>query len=143
MIYATYSDFAARYATRLSEAEVNSHYLPFASARLDGRLAPYFTVPFSLNNQTARDLTLDLAYLLVLQRSRDEADLAVMQRSLETRLAALANGEQAMVTTSGETILAQGARPVVWSTTARYRTVFDLRDAPLQEVDPQRLEEEG
>ena len=143
MIYATYSDFAARYATKLTEGEVNSHHLPFASTRLEGRLGPYFTVPFSLNNQTARDLTIDLAYLLVLQRSRDEADSEVMQRSLETRLAALVNGEQAMVTTSGETIFAHSARPVVWSTTARYRTVFDLRDAPLQEVDPHRLEEEG
>ncbi len=115
MSYATASDFTARYATRLDAAEIASHYLPFAAQRLDGWLAPHFTVPFSANNRTARDLTLELAYLLVLQRSKEPADRAPLAAAVEARLGRLARGEEAMLTDSGEALFASTAAVGVWS----------------------------
>lgn len=116
MIYATYSDFSTRYATRLPAAEVSSHLLPFASARLEGALGPYFGVPFAANNLTATDLTLDLAYLLVLQRSKAAEDAAALGKALAARLAALARGESAMITSSGELLHAAAvATSAVWA----------------------------
>lgn len=135
MNYATFSDFNARYATRLGEAEVTSHYLPFASTRLNGLLGGAFTVPFSSNNQTARDLTIDLAYLMVLQRSKEPQDHQALDQAVQGRITGLLEGREAMMTTSGEALFAEAARQVVWSSTARFRTVFDLRDAKLQSVD--------
>ena len=82
MSYATFSDFNTRYASRLSEAEINSHYLPYASARLEGLLGAAFTVPFSSNNLTARDLTIELAWLMVLRRGKGAGDYQPFAESL-------------------------------------------------------------
>ncbi|MDH4247407.1 MAG: hypothetical protein OEW39_06295 [Deltaproteobacteria bacterium] len=129
MDYATYSDFNARYATRLDPAEVASHYLPYAAARLEALLAPGFTAPFSTNNLTARDLTLDLAYLLMLQRHREQGDREGLERMVLRRIRALNEGQEAMQTTSGESLFARAASGVVWGSTAPYRTVFGRKGA--------------
>lgn len=142
MPYATYEDFAARYGTRVPAAEVNSHVLPFAAARLEAQLAPAFTVPFSANNRTATDLTVDLAYLLVLQRSKAPQDAEALRATLEARLARLRRGEEAMLTDSGAVLFAASPQGDVWSNTAPYHPVFGLRDASAQTVDPQRLTDE-
>jgi hypothetical protein len=118
MSYATFSDFAARYATRLSADEVGSDYLPYAAARLEGWLAPYFTVPFSNNNVTARDLTIDLAYLLLLQRSKEPRDAQPLAAAVQARLDGLAAGREAMITSSGDALFADVARGGVWGSTA-------------------------
>jgi hypothetical protein len=139
MAYATAAELALRYPTRLAESELSSHFLPHASTRLEALLATYFTVPFSDNNATARDLTLDLAYLLILQRSKEPGEAAPLAASLAERIAALAEGRQAMVTTSGETLWAAPATGGVWSSTAGRRPVFDLGSELAQRVDPERL----
>ena len=65
--YCTSSDCIARY-NRLSkidsaQTEIDSHFISFAENELDGLLSPKFTVPFSSNNVTAKDLAIDLTYL--------------------------------------------------------------------------------
>lgn len=134
MSYATYAEFNARYSTKLTEAEVNSDYLPFATSRLEGLLGGHFTVPFSSNNMTAKDITIDLAYLMILQRSREPKDFEGFGRAVNTRLSALTQGAEAMMTTSGEAIFSGTAQNVVWSNTARYKTVFNLKDALHQKL---------
>jgi len=134
MIYATYSDFSARYVTKLSEAEVSSHLLPFASARLEGALGPCFGVPFAANNLTATDLTLDLAYLLVLQRSKAPEDAAALEQAMRARLDALATGKAAMITSSGELLYAQATPSTVWaSNAAGGGPLFDCNGAQTEE----------
>jgi hypothetical protein len=125
MTYATYSDFSARYATRLGADEVTSHYLPYAAARLEGLLGPYFAVPFSSDNLTARDLTIDLAYLLLLQRSREPGDARPLAAAVGARLEALAAGREAMIAGSGTALFAAGAGGGVWSSTAGAAPRFD------------------
>ncbi|HKI97178.1 MAG TPA: hypothetical protein VKB51_01765 [bacterium] len=136
MIYATFSDFSARYATRLGADEVASHYLPYASARLEGLLGPYFAVPFSADNLTARDLTIDLAYLLLLQRSKEPGDARPLAAAVQARLEALAAGREAMVTTSGSALFADVVPGGVWSSTAdadpRF-TLWGAGDGPAEE----------
>ena len=134
MSYATFSDFNARYSTKLMEAEVTSDFLPYASSRLEGLLGGHFTVPFSANNLTAKDLTIDLAYLMILQRSREPKDFQGFGRAVDTRLRSLTQGVEAMMTTSGEALFSGIAQKVVWSNTARYKTVFDLKDALHQKL---------
>ena len=124
MSYATYSDFNTRYATRMEPAEVESHYLPFATARLDSALAGAFAVPFSSNNLTARDLTLDLAYLLMLQRNREQGDRTALEESLQRRLSDLREGREAMLSDSGDSLFSSKAASTVWGGAARYHTVY-------------------
>ena len=130
MAYATFSDFSTRYATGMSEADLSSHYLPFASSRLEALLAPYFTVPFSGNNLTARDLAMDLAYVLILQRSKEPKDSAALREHVEGRIAALAEGKESMITTSGEAIFALSAHVDVWSNTMDGAPVFVTSSDP-------------
>ena len=135
MIYATFSEFSARYAAKVTEAEVNSHLLPFASARVEAALGPYFPVPFQGDNLTAKDLTLDLAYLIVLQRAKDPADAAALSKNLDGRLAALAAGRAAMISASGDLLFAQPQPGGVWSSHGRVESpVFDT--GPSGPADP-------
>ena len=139
MPYATWSEFSERYPTRLPEAEVASHFLVHAASRLESMLAGYFSVPFSANNLTAKDLNIDLAYLLILQRSKSPSDGRPLAELVSERIAALRAGREAMVTTSGAALYRASGDGPVWSTTQPFKPVFDLREAPEQHVDPERL----
>ena len=46
---------------------------------------------------TAKDLTIDLAYLMILQRSREQKDFEGFGRAVDTRLTALTQGAEAMM----------------------------------------------
>jgi hypothetical protein len=137
MPYATYSEFSQRYPTRIPEAEITSHFLPHAANRLEAMLAGYFSVPFSANNLTAKDLCIDFAYLMILQRSKSPKDGEGLAQLVSDRVAALRAGREAMVTTSGEALYRVDGQ--VWSTTQPFKPVFDLREAPEQRIDPDRL----
>lgn len=117
MAYATYGEFNIRYATRLQETELTSHYLPAASHRLEGMLAPWFSLPFSTNNLTAQDLTIDLAYLMILQRTKEPKDYQALADAFSARVQAIREGAEAMVTEGGSTLFAQASAPRVWSST--------------------------
>jgi len=52
--------------------------VPFAIAELHARLAPGFTVPFSDNNMTAKDLAIDLTFAKVYRFKDIEKADAVM-----------------------------------------------------------------
>jgi hypothetical protein len=139
MAYATYSEFSERYPTRMSDAEVTSHFLAHAAHRLDSLLAGYFATPFSADNLTAKDLNMDLAYLMVLQRSKSPDDGAALAAAVAERIGALRAGREAMVTAGGAALYRASAEGGIWSTTQAFKPVFDLRDSVEQRVDPERL----
>ncbi|MDH4120431.1 MAG: hypothetical protein OEV94_01825 [Deltaproteobacteria bacterium] len=128
MTYATYAEFAARYPTRLPEAEVSAHLLPFASLRLEALLALGFTVPFGPENLTAKDLTLDLAYLLVLQRGKNPAEAVPLAEQIDARIRGLLDAREAMITTSGTALFAARPHGGVWSSTSGRSPVFALEE---------------
>lgn len=142
MAYATITEFNERYVTKLTDTEVGSHFLHHAANRLDSMLAGYFTVPLSSNNLTAKDLNIDLAYLLILQRSREPRDYEGLAGMIEQRVKGLRAGTDAMVTDSGDALYRQPVDGEVWSTTQDFKPVFDLRTPEAQRVDPDRIEEE-
>jgi hypothetical protein len=141
MAYATFDEFAARYPTRLGEAEVTSHFLAPAAQRLEAMLAGWFSAPFSDNNLTAKDLCIDLAQVLLMQRSKDPQDWRPLAAHLERRVADLRDGREAMITASGEAIhrIPHGS---IWSSTQEFKPVFDLRGAEAQRVDPDQIDDE-
>ncbi|MDH4225120.1 MAG: hypothetical protein OEW12_05695 [Deltaproteobacteria bacterium] len=137
MAYATLADFNGRYATRLTDAEISSHVLPYGSARLETLLAHGFTVPFSNNNVTARDMALDLSYLLVLRRGKAPGDYKPLEEAVEKRIQALLEGREAMMTDGGQPLFS--SIPRVWGSTSAFKPVFGLGDPLSQRVDPVRL----
>ncbi len=129
MLYATATQFKERYTTRLSDEELNNHYLPHASARLEAMLAPWTSIPLGQNNLTASDLTIDLAYLLILQRSKDEKAIQPLQQDIHQRIEAISQGRQAMVLENGELLWTQSHQQQVWSSTSNQKPIFANKDS--------------
>ncbi len=124
MVYATVSQFKERYITRISDEELTNHYLLYASLRLEAMLAPWVSVPLGQNNLTARDLTIDLAYLLILQRSKDETIMLPFQKEIQNRIKEISQGNQAMVLDNGELLWVNSPGQQVWSSTRNIKNTF-------------------
>lgn len=144
--YIEWDDVVKRYPTvsKLGGAEVvGLDHVPYAEAEVDARLSPAFTVPFSSNNQTARDLSIDLTYLRA-NPLRDPEKNAPVQERVDNLIAALLEGRMAMVTTSGDVIqpaLVGGVSP--WSNTMNYHPTFGAGPIEDMHVDSGQLYDEA
>lgn len=140
--YASFSsDVHNRYPRTLTDsraaATLESAYLSPAEAELDARLGSRFTVPFSSNNQTAKDLVIDMTMIRMGFYKEKNEDLA---NSIEARIKALIDGTMVMVTTSGEVAGYQVSGVI--NTTAGYHPVFGMGEILDAEVDDQRIDDE-
>jgi phage gp36-like protein len=77
-----------------------SHYITAAEARIDAFLGTHFSVPFSSNNATIRDLTVDMTYLLATRLSNKEYDR--QYKFLMETIEQLKLGQMLMITDSGD-----------------------------------------
>lgn len=121
-----WSDVNRRYPETLKLADAtnaDSSWVPFAIAELHARMAPRFAVPFSTNNETAKDLAIDLVFAKFYRWKNPEQAAAVNSYVAE-QIKMLLDGKMAMITTSGDTISATGG--TVFSTTEDYHPVFGM-----------------
>jgi hypothetical protein len=105
-----WSDVNRRYPETLKLADAtlaDSSWVPFAIAELHARLAPGFTVPFSTNNMTAKDLAIDLAYAK-LYRFKDVEKADAVMTYVGAQIDMLLSGNMVMLTTSGDTLVTVG-----------------------------------
>lgn len=138
--YITYSDLAARYADidRISSADVDSYHIVFAENELDGMLSSRFTVPFSSNNLTAKDLSMDLAYLRVGNFSIENRK--ILRDEVMARIERLKRGSEDMLLDDGTTLQTVGE--TVWSNTQDYHPVFGMHDSKWLSISSEQLEDE-
>jgi len=144
--YATYSDFIQIYnlLPRITQAEVENHWLPHGALMVNEFLGKCFTIPFSTNNETAKDLSVHFAYLGILERTRNQDDSEELRNSLQMRVENICEGNAPMITTSGEAIFPEeetANRFDAWSNTQDYKPTFDMREAIDQRVDPDLIED--
>ena len=119
--------------------EVDPAYIAYAEAEVDARLAKSFTIPFSNDNMTVRDLVIDDVYYRA-GRFKFEDAIAVHSAYLES-IGALIAGELGMVTTSGN--LVSSAKAVgIYSSTQSYHSAFGMRPVEEQHIDPDNIEDE-
>lgn len=139
--YITYDDLKARYPDidRISSTDVNSYHIVFAENELDGMMASRFTVPFSSNNQTAQDLSLDLAYLRVGNISME--DRKMLRDELKFRINELLRGNEQMRLADGTFL--QSVGETVWSNTMDYHPAFGMNDSKWLRIDSDQLEDEA
>ena len=74
--YIDWSDVAARHPSigvDFDATQVNSTHIPYIETQVDGLLAPAFTVPFSNNNLTVKDLCIELTYIRMANLSADDS----------------------------------------------------------------------
>lgn len=116
---------------------VESQYIIFAENELDRRLGQYFTVPFSSNNLTATDLSIDLAYAKYIIYDDTEKYSAIMAH-VDGIIADLIDGTTAMVTTSGDQLLSSNTN-AAWSNTMDYHSAFGMGDVETFRVDSNQL----
>lgn len=121
-----WADVNRRYPETLKHADAtnaDSSWVPFAIAELHARLAPRFTVPFSDNNMTAKDLAIDLTFAR-LYRYKDDEKAAAVTSYVAKQLDMLLAGTMSMLTSSGDLISATGG--TVFSTTEDYHPVHGM-----------------
>jgi len=119
---------------------VESQYILYGENELDRRLGPYFTVPFSSNNVTARDLSIDLSYAKVIIYDDPEKYEKIMDH-VDTMIGELIDGTMAMVTDSGDQLISNNTNSA-WSNTMGYHSAFGMGDFPTFRVDSDQLQAE-
>lgn len=138
----TFANVTARYPETSSYADAtqaDSHYVAYAIAELEGRLSRGFAVPFSDNNMTAKDLSIDLTYAKMI-RFKDQEKAAAINSYIGGRIDALLSGAESMQVTSGSALAAIG--DVVYSTTQNYHPVFGMSPPTLLQVSSQEVIDE-
>ncbi len=138
--YATNAQFTAVYSLRDISASQIDTFLIKASEKVNSILSCAYTIPFSSNNQTARELTIDTTRLAFMIRTKDPLDSAELKDELDERFKALCEGSAKMVTDSGALLLGEAITEGFWSTTQDYKSVFDLRESDRQHIDPDQLD---
>ena len=121
--YITWDDVVNRFTSFSDIAgavKAASHHLAYAENYIDGVLGTKFTVPFSNNNLTVRDLAIDVVQMRAI-RSSGSDEYKTLRADVSSRLAALLAGLEVMVTSSGTV-----SRPsaFAWSNTMDYHSVF-------------------
>lgn len=139
--YITFADVTLRYPAILkvgSESTVGSAYIGYVENEIDGMLASHFTVPFSSNNMTVKDLAIDLTYIKAGNFTFEQAK--EMLDDFMEKIKALKNGEHSMLTDSGDVITTVG--DTAWSNTMDYTPVFGMSPIEYSEVDSSQIYDE-
>lgn len=121
-----WKDVNDRYPETLKLADAtqaDSSWVPFAIAELHARLSPGFTVPFSDNNMTAKDLAIDLTFAK-LYRFKDIEKADAVLTYVGAQIDMLLAGSQKMITSSGDTLAAVGG--TIYHTNDAYHPVHGM-----------------
>ena len=141
--YVNWDDVVGRYpgiASIGGADQVGSDYIQYAEVEIEGRLAERYTVPFSDNNLTIRDLVIDLVYVKAGNLSVE--DYEQMADRLDKRIERLLEGREAMVTTSGD-IIQRADEGAAWSSTQDYAPTFGVGDVLDMHPDDTQIEDEN
>lgn len=141
--YAVYSEFTQVYSLKnVDESEVSSYWLVHGALRVNEQLGCAFTIPFSSNNLTAKDLSIHYAALGILKRTRNQTDSQELGDYLRSRITDILSGGCGMITTSGEALAPDKDNGLnsAWSTNQNYNPTFDMRCPEDQRVDPNLID---
>jgi len=140
--YASFLEFTAVYSIQfVSEAEINSSFLPYGALRVNESLGKCYATPFSSDNLTAKDLSIHFAYLGYLLKTRNQTDSEELSKDLQLRVTDICCGNAPMITNSGTSLFPENtAGAEAWSNTQDYKPTFDMRDPLDQRVDPDLID---
>jgi hypothetical protein len=136
--YVNSSDLFTRYPELIrvnSTTAVESAYVLYAENELDGLMASHFTVPFSSNNLTARDLANDFTYLKANNFKAEDRER--FRTELYERVQRLKDGAERMVLSDSTTLESVGE--TIYSTTQDYHPVFGLDRTESFVVDSSQI----
>lgn len=136
----SWADLIARYPDLANKGDAtvaNSYFIPYGVSELEAMLASRFTVPFSTNNVTAKDLAIDLVFSKV-WRPRDIEKASEVYSYVSGRCADLISGKAVMMLSDG-TYLDGGIGDMLYSTTEGEHPVFGNSPPELWSVNSQSI----
>ena len=147
MSIVTWEEVITRYP-RLSSLtggaeELESSYVLPAEGEVTSRLANKFTIPFSNNNVTAKDLVIDL--IRIRGGSYKEKDREDMQERFDKRVERLLTGTDGMVTIVDSlfaVVFAGDGAPSIWSSTEDYPPTFGVGSVEDFLVSSEQIQDE-
>jgi hypothetical protein len=141
--YITWDDVVHRY-TDFSDfggaVKAASHYIAAAEARIDGLLGSHFSIPFSNNNVTVRELSIDAAFMHAARGLSKEEYARINDRIMDT-VTMLKAGDMVMVIGSGQIHRSDISR--AWSSNQDYHPVFGMHDPLDWVVSSQQIIDEA
>lgn len=139
--YIDWKDISNRYPN-ISDVgganHVGSSYIGYVENRIDGLFADKFTVPFSSNNVTVKDLAIDMVYIKAGRHKVEQA--RELEKNLMQRIKDIKSGFESMITDSG-TAIATAGEPV-YSNTKDYHPTFGVSPAEYWSVDSAAIYDE-
>ena len=137
--YIDWADVTHRYKSLgrdFDATKVNDQFIPYAEAYVDGKLGVAFTLPFSSNNLTVKDLCINLVYIKVGNlKTKDSNDIKKM---VDDTLKDIVGGSHLMITASGDSIAMDNAG-LTWVEGSDYHPVFGMGDIEDFHVDSSQL----
>jgi len=114
------------------DSEISSVYLQKAEYELDAILGTHFTVPFSSNNETVKDLAIDLTYIKAAMGKDDR--VSQISSDFYHRINMLKMGEMLMSTTSSG-LLSSDVGQAVYSRDMDAEPIFNIDNPTNWGVD--------
>ena len=118
---------------------VGSGYIHYVENRIDSLFAGFFTVPFSSNNQTVKDIACDLVYARASKMK--VKDMLEFEKSVMERIENIKKGNEAMIVTSGDAMFAS-VDGVIYNSNEDYVPVFGMSPTEYFEVDQDLIDDE-
>ncbi len=140
--YIKWDDVVNRYkkfGDIVDSQESQETYIQYAESYVDAGLAKAYTIPFSNNNVTVRDLSIDTTFAKALMFKDSEKATAILTY-VGSYMGALSDGSMVMVTNSGDQITPTGEP--VYSQTMDYTPVFGKGSVSDMRVDSAQLYDE-
>ena len=137
--YILVSDFSGRYskvASDVGSASLAVDFIPYGENWVDGALSSAYTSPFSNNNLTAKDLSIDYSYLKTLEFS-DPKKAKSIRDSLDARVKMLISGSAQMVLDDGS-LVGQDVQQA-WSETQDFSPTYGVGDMLDMQVSSSRI----
>ncbi len=123
--YINWDDLISRYpklATKGGAGAVDSSFIQATEYQIDGMLTGIFTVPFSDNNVTIKDLCIELCNVRMTSDYVKNGDK--IKKTFMDRIERIRNGSEAMMTSSGDVMYSSG--DIIFSTTQDRGSLFDV-----------------
>jgi len=117
--------------------EISSTYIVYAEAMTEGLLASKYTVPFSNNNMTVKDLSIDYAYWMAARFKLEDA-VAVYSAYFGT-IRMLKKDQMEMILTDGTLVTDARKNTGIYSTTQSYHSAFGIDEPDNWRVDSDQM----
>jgi len=117
--------------------EISSAYIVYAEAMTEGLLARKYTVPFSNNNMTVKNLAIDYTYWMAARFKLDDA--VAVYSSYHGTIRMLQKDQMDMIIDDGTLLSGTRKNSGIYSSTQSYHSAFGVDDPINWRIDSSQM----